>query len=114
MEIKRINGKFAKGHIGYWKGKTGEHPQPQSAKDKIRKSQLGEGNSHWVGDRVKYQGVHKWIRSNYGTPQHCKKCGTTKKRMYHWANISGEYMRDIKDFIRVCVPCHKKFFTKKS
>ena len=28
---------------------------------------------------------------------------------YHWANVSGKYLRDISDWIQLCVKCHKQF-----
>jgi len=28
--------------------------------------------------------------------------------MIHWHNISGEYKRDVSDWIRLCAKCHKK------
>jgi len=102
------NGCFEKGHKGYWTGKKRD-PFSEETKKKMRDNQLNERNSNWKGDDVKYQGLHKWIRLNYGMPSKCEKCGTTEKRMYHWANISGEYKRDRSDWIRLCVPCHKKF-----
>jgi len=27
----------------------------------------------------------------------------------HWANKSGEYLRDKDDWIRLCCKCHKKY-----
>jgi hypothetical protein len=32
--------------------------------------------------------------------------------MYHWANISGTYERLREDWLRLCVPCHKKYDIK--
>lgn len=31
----------------------------------------------------------------------------------HWANISGKYLRDITDWVRLCVSCHKYFDKQK-
>lgn len=58
--------------------------------------------------QAQYASVHRWVRHHLGTPQHCEKCGTTEKRMYAWANISGEYKRDLKDWMRLCYPCHAR------
>ena len=104
----RGNGCFRKGHQGYWLGK--KRPLfSKETREKMHNNQLKDNNSNWKGDNVKYQGLHKWIRINYGMPLRCEICGTIEKRMYHWANISKEYKRDISDWIRVCVPCHKKY-----
>jgi hypothetical protein len=63
----------------------------------------------WKGDDVGYRGLHERIKTRLGKPNKCSHCGTTAKSMYHWANVSGEYKMDLKDWIRLCVSCHKKF-----
>lgn len=72
-----------------------------------------ESNPNWLGDSVGYNSLHKWVARKLGKPQECVECGVTgdrgTKRNYHWANISGEYKRDLKDWKRLCVPCHSKF-----
>lgn len=72
-----------------------------------------ENNPQWKGNSVKYMGLHNWVRRHFGTPKECENCGETKKSMYHWANISGEYRRDRLDWKRLCVSCHKKYDTEK-
>lgn len=67
----------------------------------------GEKNSKWKGDQASYAAKHIWVNNNFGRPQRCEHCGTTEKRMYHWANISGTYKRERSDWLRLCVPCHK-------
>lgn len=52
-----------------------------------------------------YSAVHKWITYHYGAPAFCENCDIPAKR-YHWANLSGEYLRDISDWARLCVRCH--------
>ena len=69
----------------------------------------GANNYNWTGDAVGYQGVHRWINIVAGQPSHCVHCKTTEDRKYQWANVSGKYRRDINDFIRLCVPCHKRY-----
>ena len=61
----------------------------------------------WTGDKVNYFGVHDWMTAEYGQPKHCEDCGTTDpSKRYEWANISGEYRRDLSDFKRLCKYCH--------
>jgi hypothetical protein len=72
----------------------------------------GEKNWNWKGDKVSYQALHSWVRRHKGTPHECEKCGTTEPRKYEWANISGEYKRDLSDWIRVCTKCHRKMDKK--
>ena len=38
----------------------------------------------------------------------CSKCGIENKSRYHWANLSGNYTKDLKDWVRLCVSCHLK------
>ena len=53
--------------------------------------------------------LHEWVVRRLGKPSKCEFCGTMEKRKYHWANKSGEYKRDLNDWLRLCVPCHKKY-----
>lgn len=69
----------------------------------------GKLNNKWLGDQVSYRGIHLYITQNFGKPEFCEHCKTSERRMYHWANISGEHKRDRNDWLRLCVPCHKKF-----
>lgn len=71
--------------------------------------QIGENNIKWKGDSVGYFALHAWIQRQYGKPQFCEHCKTSERRMYHWANVSKEYKRDRDDWLRLCVPCHRKF-----
>lgn len=77
------------------------------------KNKTGEKAPNWKGDKVGYSGLHDWIRKQLGTPNRCEKCGTTKARRYEWANISGKYKRDLSDWCRLCVSCHRKEGYKK-
>lgn len=53
-----------------------------------------------------YSMVHHWIVKKLGKPKLCADCGTTEDRVYHWANVSGQYKRELSDWRRLCVPCH--------
>jgi len=75
-------------------------------------------NHHsWVGNKIQYAPLHRWIIRNYGNPdkcETCKKVGSRNKGQWniHWSNISGLYKRDIKDFRGLCVSCHRKYDQK--
>jgi len=70
---------------------------------------------------VTYSGIHKWISRNFGKASECKYsyCIYPRKNSnghvlkkpkgFTWANISGEYQRDIRDYIQLCYSCHAKF-----
>ena len=76
-------------------------PFSQEWKDKIALASVGN-QSHYMGERVGYWGLHRWLDRELGRPKKCKHCGSTKEKRYEWANISGEYKRDVDDFIRLC------------
>lgn len=71
--------------------------------------QRREKNPNWKGDNVTLSGIHRWIERNHGKPMKCEECGTTEKKRYDWANISGQYKRDFSDWKRLCRSCHVKF-----
>ena len=63
-----------------------------------------------------YRGVHQWMQYHYGKPKKCSRCGFTSDngRQFHWANLSGQYLKDITDWKRLCVSCHLRMDRKKS
>ena len=57
---------------------------------------------------VEYVTAHKAVRKTRGLAFGCEHCGTVEDRMYHWANVSGDYW-NVEDYINLCAPCHDKF-----
>lgn len=57
-------------------------------------------------ETVSYRAIHKWIERTLGRPKKCLHCGTTEK--LNWANVSGEYKRDLTDWMELCSSCHRK------
>lgn len=92
---------------------TPEHAKRISEGKMGKKVFLLQNENHpaWKGDRVTYSGLHYWVANKLGTPTKCEHCGVSglRPRQYHWANKSQEYKRDVKDWIRLCVPCHSKY-----
>ena len=70
----------------------------------------GERNNKWKGDKVGYNALHNWVNRKLGKPKECINCGfiSDNGRQFHWANVSGEYKRDLSDWERLCVSCHFK------
>jgi len=68
-------------------------------------------NPKWKGDNIKYGSLHDFIAYNLGKSQNCSHCKTDNLTGHkiHWANISGKYHRDLKDWIRLCAKCHSKY-----
>lgn len=86
------------------------HKCTEETKEKMRKATKGEKAYNWKGDKVSYSGIHHWVKKWKGTPKICEHCGkTNKERKIWWANKSGEYKRDLNDWISLCVSCHKKY-----
>lgn len=69
---------------------------------------LNENNPAWKGGKVGYKALHQWVRRHKGKPDKCVECGQTENEMW-WANISGEYKRDLEDFQAMCLPCHRRY-----
>lgn len=101
-------GDFKKGSKPWNKGK-GDYAKKLGF-GKWMKGRTDEQNNAWKGDEVGYGALHDWIRSKKGTPIQCSNCGKKSKvpQMIHWANVSGEYYRDLNDWIRLCAKCHKE------
>jgi hypothetical protein len=86
-------------------------------KRKISQAQQGEKCYNWKGDLVGYRALHTWVVKKLGSPLFCEHCKRTKppkgkgiKRSYfQWANISKLYLRDVRDWKRLCYKCHNKF-----
>ena len=90
--------KFQKGYIPWNKGM--KFPQWSQ-----------EGHPNWKGKSIKYDGLHRWVYLKLGKPDTCKHCGKNglKGIQIQWANKSGRYLRELKDWIRLCAGCHKKY-----
>lgn len=76
------------------------------------KSKQGNKNPMWKELHVNYFALHQWLNRNYPKPKHCKFCNKTDC-ILEYANISGEYKRDIKDYYCLCRSCHTKYDHKK-
>ena len=57
--------------------------------------------------KYEYVMAHKAVRLARGKAFGCEHCGTRAKRMYHWANLTGDYW-NVWDYKSLCVPCHSK------
>ena len=87
------NTEFKKGYIPYLK----THPEAAAK---------GINHHKWKGDKVGYFPLHDWVKRQAGKPSKCVN-GHIAKR-YVWANISGEYRRDINDWHELCDSCNFK------
>jgi len=75
----------------------------------IKRDQRGARNDSWRGDDAGYAALHLRVETARGKPSLCTKCGRTGPDCrYEWANLTGRY-RDVNDYARMCVPCHRRF-----
>ncbi len=79
----------------------------------VHSNKLKSGNIHynWKGENVGYRGLHEWIYNHLGQPDACEFCEQTglSGHKIHWANKSGQYERNLSDWLRLCVSCHKRY-----
>jgi len=79
---------------------------------KYRKFFIPRGSKHynWKGNNVSYKALHDWVNKNFGKPTRCEFCGkTSNQTRLHWANKSGKYLRDRKDWLMLCPSCHRLY-----
>lgn len=71
----------------------------------------GYYKKQYFGTASYYTEIHSWIKKQAGQPNKCMRCGLVSNSNYkiHWANKSGEYKKDINDWIRLCASCHRKY-----
>lgn len=58
-----------------------------------------------------YMNLHNWVKSKLGKPYNCENCGIKDAKKFEWANKSGDYKKELSDWIRLCTSCHRKFDT---
>ena len=75
----------------------------------LSRSKKRENHHNWKGENATYSAKHKWMDNNLGQPTTCEHCGVKgfRGKKINWANISGKYFRDIKDWLRLCTSCHR-------
>lgn len=64
------------------------------------------------GEDAGYHAKHHWVAKKLGTPSYCEICKTTKRQRYEWSNKSGKYRKNVSDWQRLCVRCHRNFDKK--
>lgn len=83
--------------------------QPQELID--RRIKRGKDSKLYKGEDITYGSLHQWVARELGRPTRCSGCGIdglTGSKI-HWSNISGDYKRELSDWQRLCVSCHKRY-----
>ena len=91
-------------------GKISSNSHKGRCKKCLGKSLFGSNNPNWKESGLCYGAIHKWIWTYYGKADRCenKKCVYPNPHHYEWDNISEKYLKDRKDWRRLCVSCHVK------
>lgn len=114
--IKNGNGKFCSWKC-YAQSRIGKRHSIESI-EKFRKSMMGKmvngKNPMWKGEKAGYAAKHYWVLNRLGNADKCKNCNIKGRKngtkwSIHWANISRKYLRDLSDWIALCVLCHKHY-----
>jgi hypothetical protein len=74
------------------------------------KKQRQKPRKNQIKENASYSAIHKYLTVTYGKPEQCKECGLkpNNKADIHWANMTGEYTREKKDYKPLCRWCHLK------
>lgn len=110
---KRIG--FKKGNMPINAFKKGNKVGPRFEKgnpfefEKGHQSSADEKHYLWKGEAVSYRALHAWIERKLGKPSKCSHCKKKGSGFYEWANIPGTYKRNLADWRRLCVSCHRLF-----
>lgn len=81
-------------------------PKNRERQSQSHKHMQDEKHNCWKGDGVGYHQLHKWMRKILGTPSLCTHCQSTTAKRFEWVNVSGEYLRVVDDWVRLCKKCH--------
>lgn len=89
------------------------HRIPRFIHGHHRNQPRAEKNFQWRGDEVGYDALHDWVNRYKERTGICEECGHCPVRKdgkvgTHFANISGEYLRDVDDYVELCPSCHKR------
>jgi hypothetical protein len=102
---KRMSDAKKKNPTKFWSGKK----RPGISKILLKGIEKRSGKNHyeWKGDDVGYISLHKWVVKQLGKAIKCSNNINHKAKKFFWANISGEYKRDISDWHELCPSCNK-------
>lgn len=107
--IRFINGHNARGsrHSVETKAKIGAASAARRHTVETRRRLAGPNRPLWKGNAVAYKTLHAWVGRHKVKAGACSECGAAGAT--EWANVSGQYRRDLDDFTELCRSCHRRF-----
>lgn len=105
---------LSKSHIG----------QEGFFKGKKRPELTGKNHACWKGDNAGYEAIHNWMYRTFGKADKCENPECKYPRLsrkgkmmlapkkYHWANKTGNYLREREDWLMLCPSCHQFYDDK--
>lgn len=91
----------------YWLGKKRTEEMKNKQRISMVGRNIGDKNKLWKGDFVSYRNLHRWVIRNLGKAILCENNINHLSTRYHWANKSGEYKRELSDWVELCPSCNK-------
>ena len=73
----------------------------------LAKTMIRKGKEPWNKGKYtskSYSTIHKWLANHQDKSGRCQLCNKGGRTC--WANISGVYERDMKNFAELCYSCH--------
>ena len=100
---------FPKGNVPWNKGKKLFIPWVSKKRPTTIGKYRDERSGNWLGEDAGYMAKHTWVTKRKGKANTCIYCHDNSKNKYEWANISGNYKRNLDDYMSLCVHCHRMF-----
>lgn len=66
-------------------------------------------NPNYEPAKTTYMQIHKWVYKQAGRADHCQENEEHISKRYEWANLSGNYRREMSDWKQLCKECHTKY-----
>jgi len=92
-----------------WLGKKRSEEDKKKISNGRKGKMIGADHWEWKADKVGYRALHEWVERTLGKANHCSFNSSHKSTRFQWANISGQYLRDIDDWAQLCPVCHKTY-----
>lgn len=84
---------------------------PRNPKGQFTNELKGELHPNWKKDgKLSYWRIHKWVNKVAGHPTMCEVCKKDfPPRQMHWSSKDHKYERNLEDWQRLCIKCHKDY-----